>query len=795
MINDHEITPIVFLKHCQLPKNKKFSDNTYDIIFITTGKCEIAYNSTELIYSTGSICLIPPYTDYFIKAVESGSMIHMGINPRFIKENLPSCDTLICDSVREPNNNYRIIKELVSVISSKYLDNPHKNRLAIHGNMYRMLSLFEEKYSYSPIPSDIPSRYSNRVQSILKYLNEHYTEPITLEDVAEELFLTPQYLSRFFKNCFHKNFKDYLSEKRLFHAHREICFTDTPITDIALGCGFSSINVFSKAFHQKYKISPSTCRKEAKQNADKEKYEEIEDLHSETNYGENKWENYQTDENSFCKQYVNLKMNRDFPKRKNICSLINIGHIQNLTREDFQEDIIKAQSELGIKYVRIEGITESSFIPRVQPDYKYYFYYLDKAMDFLYRHNLIPFIELSKLPYSAKSFSKLKSKYVDRNQQFFDLLEAVITHIGRFYSSEWTSLWKFELWYNPSDTEESYTNDFKRIKSLLHANIPGASLGGCGITSGIEEKDLQEFLIKLKNHGFSPDFFSAHFSLQTKSDDRINLISTKSDYIVTETEKLHRQIRKSYRDVPLYITEWTSVFFSVLPIHYSCFQSAFICRNALALQPYCDLLGYWSLSRDSSPYMTKYSSPYIWGQGLLDQNHIKMPAYFAFQFLKSLGEYQVECKENYCITKDMGGNYQILVFNYAHITSENIFLQEEKTPFSDIYKIFESPLPAQIEFSISDIPPGTYKIEKALLSPGNGSVLDKWIEGYVMGNINETEYLINIFLPTSENIIYFKNSCVPDISINYLKVTDVLKLNAEIPPHNVCLWNIKPLQE
>ena len=327
MINDHEITPIVFLKHCQLPKNKKFSDNTYDIIFITTGKCEIAYNSTELIYSTGSICLIPLYTDYFIKAVESGSMIHMGINPRFIKENLPSCDILICDSVREPNNNYRIIKELVSVISSKYLDNPHKNRLAIHGNMYRMLSLFEEKYSYSPIHSDIPSRYSNRVQSILKYLNEHYTEPITLEDVAEELFLTPQYLSRFFKNCFHKNFKDYLSEKRLFHAHREICFTD-------------------------------------------------------------------------------------------------------------------------------------------------------KAMDFLYRHNLIPFIELSKLPYSAKSFSKLKSKYVDRNQQFFDLLDAVITYIGRFYSSEWTSLWKFELWYNPSDTEETYTNDFKRIKSILHTNIPGASLGG-----------------------------------------------------------------------------------------------------------------------------------------------------------------------------------------------------------------------------------------------------------------------------------------------------------------------------
>lgn len=789
--------PIVFLKHCELPKSKSFSNNTYDILFITTGKCKISYTSTELIYTTGSICMISPYTAYTVNTLESGSMIHMGINPQFINENLPGCDTLTCDSVREPNNNYRIIKELVSVVSSKYLENPEKNRLAIHGFMYRMLSLFEEKYSNSELPADIPPRYKERVQGILRYLNDHYSEPITLEDVAEELFLTPQYLSRFFKNCFHKNFKDYLSDKRLFHAHREICFTDDPITDIAFRCGFSSVNVFSKAFHNRYSISPSRCRKEAKQTANKEKYEELEEISIRkdysNDYGESRNISYETEEASFYKQHITVQLRDDLPKRKNVCVLINIGHIQNLLMEDFQDDLIMAQKELGIKYIRLEGITESSFIPKVQPDYKYYFNNLDRAMDFLFQNKIIPFIELSKLPFTAKSFSEIKTNYVQRNQQFFDLLEEALSHMGKIYHEKWLALWKFELCYNSSDTIESYTEDFRKIKKLINRYMPGASLGGCGFPAGIEENKLETSFEKLKSRKFSPDFISAHFTLQTKSDNRINIISTKSDYLLTETKKLREQIDRFFGGTPLYITEWTSVFFSTLPIHYSCFQASFICKNVLALQPYCEMLGYWVLSQASSPYMTRYSSPYVWGQGLLDRNHIKMPAYYAFRFLNRLGEYQIDSKENYCITAGAHGRYQILMFNYAHITSENIFLNEEKTSFSDIYKIFETPLPSQIEFNFSDIMPGTYKIEKTLLSLSSGSVLDKWIEGFALGNIDETEYLINIFLPTWENISYYKSSCMPDVGINYIKVKDSLKLNAEIPPHNVCLWNITRL--
>lgn len=94
------------------------------------------------------------------------------------------------------------------------------------------------------------------------YLHRHYAEPITLQSLSDHLYLTPSYLSTYFKNSTGRNFKDYLIELRLRHACRLLSNTDISVTDVCYGCGFTSYSNFMRTFRTHYQTSPLQFRRE-----------------------------------------------------------------------------------------------------------------------------------------------------------------------------------------------------------------------------------------------------------------------------------------------------------------------------------------------------------------------------------------------------------------------------------------------------------------------------------------------------------------------------------------------------
>ena len=57
--------------------------------------------------------------------------------------------------------------------------------------------------------------YKKLADKIKKYIQEHYTENISLENIAQELSFHPNYISRIFKEEFGENFIDYLTNYRI----------------------------------------------------------------------------------------------------------------------------------------------------------------------------------------------------------------------------------------------------------------------------------------------------------------------------------------------------------------------------------------------------------------------------------------------------------------------------------------------------------------------------------------------------------------------------------------------------
>lgn len=95
------------------------------------------------------------------------------------------------------------------------------------------------------------------LKSAVEYLENHYNEPITLNDVAEKLYVSTYYLSRMFKKELNKNFVDYLNEIRINRAKELLLDVRYKTYEVADAIGISDPHYFSKLFKKYVGMTPT----------------------------------------------------------------------------------------------------------------------------------------------------------------------------------------------------------------------------------------------------------------------------------------------------------------------------------------------------------------------------------------------------------------------------------------------------------------------------------------------------------------------------------------------------------
>lgn len=93
-------------------------------------------------------------------------------------------------------------------------------------------------------------------------IREGRDERLTLEYLAGKLGYSPSHVSRRFAHISGMRLRDYLRDRHLAFALREVRDTRRGILDIALEHGFSSHEAFTRAFRRAYGVSPSQYRRE-----------------------------------------------------------------------------------------------------------------------------------------------------------------------------------------------------------------------------------------------------------------------------------------------------------------------------------------------------------------------------------------------------------------------------------------------------------------------------------------------------------------------------------------------------
>ena len=104
---------------------------------------------------------------------------------------------------------------------------------------------------------------SSIIQEILDYINNHYTQPIRMENLAHSFGVSVSYLSHEFSRFTNRSVYDYVLYRRIILARQQM-LGDASLNDIAYQCGFNDYSNFLRSFTRVVGMSPSQYRKNLK---------------------------------------------------------------------------------------------------------------------------------------------------------------------------------------------------------------------------------------------------------------------------------------------------------------------------------------------------------------------------------------------------------------------------------------------------------------------------------------------------------------------------------------------------
>ena len=99
-----------------------------------------------------------------------------------------------------------------------------------------------------------------RIEAVIDYIENHLDGKLELKTVAEAVHYSKYHLHRLFTDTVGMTIHDYVQRRQLTEAAKLLVFSDQPIIEIALICGYESQQSFSLAFKAMYKSPPAEYR-------------------------------------------------------------------------------------------------------------------------------------------------------------------------------------------------------------------------------------------------------------------------------------------------------------------------------------------------------------------------------------------------------------------------------------------------------------------------------------------------------------------------------------------------------
>ena len=231
-----------------------------EVLLVTEGEGRMQYNSDEFGVSKHDIIIINSGDLHRIYSDSGISFDYLIIDESFCRENGIRTDTRHFERVFNCSDTERLLNSAYERYRLYKINNSPINTALLRLSVLELLIELYSRHSL-PIAGDVLESRSPRdyVKKTIEFLSDHYTESLTLEEVAASCGITKYHLAREFKRYTGQTVITYVNILRCKKA--DMCLSQgMTVTEAAVECGFESISYFSRTYKKLKGVSPSIVR-------------------------------------------------------------------------------------------------------------------------------------------------------------------------------------------------------------------------------------------------------------------------------------------------------------------------------------------------------------------------------------------------------------------------------------------------------------------------------------------------------------------------------------------------------
>lgn len=232
----------------------------FEFQLVLDGTVDVILSGEQIHLVKGDLCLINPLQSHEFRASSPALLLALQVPPGFWASICPKAEHLEFRTKRLHNEDLNL---LLLNLASRYFRDDEWGSLYCYSLISRFFYelihctdyIIRETHSWNQAVLR-----GDRLRHILDYINDHYNEKITLQNVADELGVSTYYLSHYFKDAMGISLQECIMRYRCEQARRLLLTTDETALDISLMCGFSDPKYFTSGFRRQYGLRPGEYR-------------------------------------------------------------------------------------------------------------------------------------------------------------------------------------------------------------------------------------------------------------------------------------------------------------------------------------------------------------------------------------------------------------------------------------------------------------------------------------------------------------------------------------------------------
>ncbi|MCL6547538.1 MAG: AraC family transcriptional regulator [Alicyclobacillus sp.] len=251
------------VKHTPGERVTRHHHSVYEILYFLDGEGTITLEDQTYDISGGQMVLIVPYSEHSVHARTRMTVLVLvfgdflaGLASRrelFARALSKSkCHMLDTMSANELRDSFRKIL---------YEQNRRDSfsDLAMRSHLLHVLLVLARKWETDRYPDS----NAHRANVLRHYIETHYFERISADDLAAMLKVTPRHMNSIFKQQFGLTPMQYLNDVRIRQAKELLAETEKEVVSICFEVGFEALSTFYRAFKNKVGLSPQEYRRQA----------------------------------------------------------------------------------------------------------------------------------------------------------------------------------------------------------------------------------------------------------------------------------------------------------------------------------------------------------------------------------------------------------------------------------------------------------------------------------------------------------------------------------------------------